>query len=242
MKSLVIDIGNTNVKYAVFEDDVIIHFKKITRKEAVKNLKKDIEKFKPAYAIVADVANASRAIIKSLKNVKQIKWNKKLKLPIINKYKSETLGQDRVALASGANRLFPGKNVLIISAGTSITYDFVNSKAEYLGGAISPGLQMRANALHHFTAKLPEVKLKRQFVLTGNTTQSSILSGVMNGAIQEVKGVINQYHEKYEDLQVILTGGDAEYFDAELKNQIFARRHLALEGLNKILQLNIREE
>lgn len=169
--------------------------------------------------------------------------NEKTKLPLKNRYKTPgTLGKDRLATAVGANYLFPSRNVLAIDAGTCIKYDFVNSKNEYLGGAISPGLDMRFKALHHFTAHLPQLKkMKTANVnLIGRTTRDSILSGVQNGAIAEISGMIKCYQDKYENVHVILTGGDSVFIRTLVseKNRIFAAPDLTLLGLNVILNYN----
>ena len=125
-----------------------------------------------------------------------------------------------------------------MDAGTCITYDFVNSKNNYLGGAIAPGIDMRYKSLHTFTANLPLLKKKEVEKIIGNTSKKAIHSGVIKGTLFEIEGVINQYQEKYEDLTVILTGGDAKFLSKNLKSTIFANSNFLLDGLNYILQLN----
>ena len=163
------------------------------------------------------------------------------KIPLQNTYKTpESLGRDRIALAVGANQLFPTNNTLVIDAGTCITYDFIDEKNNYLGGAISPGLQIRLNALHTFTEKLPLVTIKNGSELIGKTTEMSILSGVINGATAEVDGIIDRYKEQFGNLKTVLTGGDANYFVKTLKNNIFANSKVLLNGLNTILNYNAK--
>ena len=151
------------------------------------------------------------------------------------------MGKDRLAAAVTGNHFFPNQNVLIIIAGTCITYEFVNTKAEYLGGAISPGISIRFKALHTFTGKLPLVEKKIKASIIGNTTENSILSGVINGCFYEVKGITYEYTDKYKDLKIILSGGDMKYFDKILKNSIFAISNIVLIGLNIILDFNAKK-
>ena len=138
----------------------------------------------------------------------------------------------------GAGALFPNKNVLTIDSGTCITYDILTKDGVYLGGSISPGLNMRFKSLHKQTSKLPLVSLTTEHPLVGDSTESAITSGVINGMICEIDGIIDRYKTDYSDLQIILTGGDAKFFDKELKNSIFAAPDLVLTGLNELLNYN----
>jgi len=161
-------------------------------------------------------------------------------LPIKNNYQTpETLGKDRLAAVTGAYQLYPGQNVLVIDAGTAVTYDFINHKGEYAGGSISPGLTMRFRALHTFTTRLPLLQAEEISYLTGCNTRESILSGVMNGLRIEIDGIIDQYSILWPSFQVILTGGDAKYFEKILKNSIFASPNLVITGLKLILDYNL---
>lgn len=176
------------------------------------------------------------------KKIKTIVLSSDLKLPIEILYKTpQTLGADRIAGAVAANALFTEKNVLKIDFGTCITFDFVNNKQQYLGGAISPGMIMRFKALHNYTAKLPLIDPMQHlhYHLTGTDTTTSILSGVVNGIQKEVEGIIKEYDSRFGNLQVVATGGDAGFFVTLLKSEIFARPNLVLEGLNRILNYNL---
>ena len=144
-----------------------------------------------------------------------------------------------MACAVGANFLFPNQNVLAIDAGTCITYDFTDKKSNYWGGGISPGLMMRFNALNTFTAKLPLVVPLGNPALIGNSTETAIQSGVVNGVTAEMDGIINRYEQKYPGLRVILTGGDGPFFENRLKASIFASPDLVLLGLNSVLIHNV---
>jgi len=161
------------------------------------------------------------------------------KTPFKNSYATpDTLGADRIAVVVAAFYEYPRKNVLVIDAGTCITYDIINDYGEYLGGAISPGLQMRYKAMHNQTDALPLLRPNEILDFVGNTTESSMHSGVINGTVQEVDGVIEQYKQRFKDLTVILTGGDAHFFAKRLKNSIFANSKFLLEGLNYLLEYN----
>ncbi|MGB5270960.1 MAG: type III pantothenate kinase, partial [Eudoraea sp.] len=163
------------------------------------------------------------------------------KIPFKNSYATpQTLGMDRVALATAAFYFNPDANTLVIDAGTCITYDMINDYGEYLGGAISPGLRMRYKALHEHTSKLPLLEPKNYNDIIGNSTDASIHSGVLNGICREIDGVIGQYQSRFEDLTVILTGGDAQILSKRLKNTIFAHSNFLLKGLNYLLEYNKR--
>ncbi len=242
---LIIDIGNTRTKLAVFLGNEIKEVF-VTENLSVRLLANIVEKY-PAL---------DSAILSSVKDYPQevdtflgdrfyfLKLDNKTPLPVKILYKSpQTLGKDRMAIAAASQALFAGENVLAIDAGTTITYDFVNEKGEYLGGGISPGIQMRLKALHEFTGKLPLVdSLISNINLVGNNTQSSILSGVLNGVVAEVDGIILAYRALYPRLKVVLSGGDEKYFDKRLKNNIFALPNFVLKGLKGILDFNEEEK
>jgi type III pantothenate kinase len=242
MKSLVIDLGNTNKKLAIFENGKLVTlelFPMLTLK-----ILKEFIRLHPGigYCILASVANYKKEIRKFLSGqFRFFEMDEKLPLPIINRYRSKkTLGKDRLAAAvAGASR-FPGSNVLVINAGTCITYDFINEKNEYLGGAISPGLIMRLKSLHTFTGKLPLVSLRDSMILTGKSTEESILSGVLTGATAEIEGIALRYRDKFPDLKVILSGGDYKYFDKRLKISTFALPNFVIVGLQQILEFNVK--
>ncbi len=157
-------------------------------------------------------------------------------IPIRNRYQTpETLGKDRLAAAVGARALFPGGNVLSIDAGTCITYDFVTASGDYLGGGISPGIRMRFRAMNTFTDKLPLIEPDDFERTIGRTTRESLLSGVINGVIQEIRGITGLYISEFGEIRVVLTGGDQEFLHNKLKINIFAAPNLVLLGLNEIL-------
>jgi len=236
---LVIDIGNTLTKVGIFNQNDILYLntcKTITLKQ-LQNLLIDyyIDK-----AIISSVKNYSPLIKEFLKeNLLFVELSEITKIPIKVRYTTtETLGKDRLSAVVAAKSIYPNNNVLVINAGTCITYDFIDKNSEYYGGAISPGIQMRLKALNTFTEKLPLIKSKKNVELIGNSTHNSILSGVMNGVMYEASGFIKSYNDNFSDLKVILSGGDMNYFDKKFKNSIFAFSNIVIHGLNIILDFN----
>ncbi len=191
-------------------------------------------------AIISSVKNYSPLIKEFLKeNLLFVELSEITKIPIKVRYTTtETLGKDRLSAVVAAKSVYPNNNVLVINAGTCITYDFIDKNSEYYGGAISPGIQMRLKALNTFTEKLPLIKSKKNVELIGNSTHNSILSGVMNGVMYEASGFIKSYNDNFNDLKVILSGGDMNYFDKKFKNSIFAFSNIVIHGLNIILDFN----
>ena len=239
---LIIDIGNTRIKIAVFNNSELIYNEVITEKNLLHTAIVLIEKYNCTSGIISSVGNVKKNEIEEIKSkIKLIELNSDTKIPFKNNYSTpKTLGVDRIALVSAAVSKFKNKNVLIIDAGTCITYDFVNSFKCYFGGAISPGLKMRYKALNMFTKKLPLIEPNFSIELIGNSTESSIHSGVINGIINEIDGSIFDYRKKNRDLTVVLTGGDAKFLSNKLKNSIFANPNFLLEGLNTILTYNLK--
>lgn len=239
--NLIVDVGNSSVKLAVFQDSKLL-------KSYIDSIENFFEKFQEikkdypqiAFSMLSSVIKDTSELEKILeKETKLYVLNENTKLPFKNNYSSpQTLGKDRLALVAAGSLKFQNKNLLIIDAGTCITFDFKNAANEYLGGAISPGLQMRLKALNHFTAKLPLVDLDENVPLIGDSTQNSILSGVLNGVSAELDGIIDRYKTDYKYLTVILTGGDTQILSKRVKNSIFANPNFLLEGLNYILEFN----
>ena len=239
--NLIVDAGNTFVKIAVFQNDRLLEKQFFEKGEFQKKISKMRKKFPEIEScIISSVTSDEIKMLSELKkhySVQQL--NQTTRLPFQNNYKSPgTLGKDRIALAAAAVNIYPGKNTLIIDAGTCITYDIKTSEEIYLGGAISPGLEMRFKSLHKFTSNLPLVKPKPEAELIGTTTETSIMSGIINGIKMELKGTIEAYSSQFEDLTVIFTGGDSQFLSIPLKNSIFANSNFLLEGLNFILEFN----
>jgi len=240
--NLIIDIGNTRIKNAVFDEGELIHNEIFTDENFLKGTLKIIEKYQCKNAIISSVGAVKKYDLIQLKSkIKLFVLNSETKVPFENKYSTpKTLGVDRIALVSSAVSNFPKKNVLIIDAGTCITYDFVNNEGCYFGGAISPGISMRYRALNKFTKKLPLLEPSNNYNLIGDSTETSIHSGVIFGVISEIDSAVLQYKEKNEDLTVVLTGGDVNFLANKLKNGIFANPNFLLKGLNTILTYNLQ--
>jgi type III pantothenate kinase len=239
--NLIIDIGNTVTKLAVFEGNKLLQksVKEVLNLELLNQYFKDFPEIDAG--IICSVADDSREISDYLASILNffIELDHHTPLPIKNLYLSrETLGYDRIADAVGAHTIFPDYNVLIIDAGTAITIDLITNKGEFLGGNISPGVNLRARALHKFTSKLPLVQFNREPELLAKTTEDAIISGILNGAVFEIDGYISELKKDYKNLKIILTGGDIKHFDKKLKNSIFVDSNLNLTGLNKILDYN----
>ena len=243
MANLVIDIGNTFTKIAVFDNDELLYTEHFTTVDPG-----TLNKFLTSYPI-------DKAIISSVKKDKE-DWqtilSKKTQLTyfsagmttgIHNHYLTpNTLGLDRLAAVTGAGYLYPGKNNLVIDGGTCIKYDYVDARGNYFGGSISPGLNMRYKALNYYTAALPVVEEDARFCETyGDSTEAAIRSGVQNGIKYELEGFIDSYCPIGDELNIILSGGDSIFFDTLLKNSIFAPQiknepYLVLKGLNAAIQ------
>ena len=239
MNQLVIDAGNSKVKIAVFKNGEPIH-KAGQKALSLPQLKSLINDFKPVATILSSVVDLDQSVLEALKTLpKSIILDAKTPLPFKNKYATPlTLGRDRLANAAGAQSLFPERNVLVIDAGTCLKFDFINEQSEYLGGAISPGLNMRYRALNHYTDQLPLLTPVETTPFIGDSTESSIHSGIVNGMTAEISGIIDQYEKTFVNVQLILTGGNARFFLNHLKKSIFASPELTLKGLQSILQFN----
>ena len=236
--NLVIDIGNTVAKVAVFQKSALLE-KKVLKKE---DLERKIDLFFSHYPAINKVivSTVSDGGFSFDNHLEILYLDKSTKLPFQNCYQTAgTLGSDRKALVAAAAKEFPDQPVLIIDAGTCVTYDFKDRENRYFGGGISPGLMMRFRALNEFTARLPLVGPVKQPELIGRNTDESIRSGVIFGLSKEIDGLVEEYSSRHPGLAIILTGGDAQFLSVNLKNTIFANSNFLLEGLNYILEFNI---
>lgn len=242
---LAIDVGNTRIKGAVFESDTILEQFIFLKKDFKKNIENILKKFQSvAFLIVASVGSLDKNDFLGFGESLKVHFiSHEDSFPFTNLYETpKTLGMDRMVLAAGAVLQFPEQNRLVIDAGTCITYDFVDENDNYLGGAISPGLRLRYEALHNFTARLPLLELDSPKSIIGNSTSQSIHSGVVNGAINEIDGFINDYKQHYSKFTIILTGGDADFLAKRLKNTIFANSNFLLESLSHLFQYKIKND
>jgi type III pantothenate kinase len=239
MKTLCVDLGNTRMKAALFGDGQLIqsHVLEGDVEAALVHL---LDQYHPEKSILSSVIHHPKAIEELLaKSTSFHLLSHASKLGFsVPVGKPEEMGADRIALASAAIHLFPGKNNLVIGLGSCITYNFINAFNQFLGGSISPGMDMRFRSMHEYTALLPLVQKEWNFPLIGYDTKTNLLSGVVLGMAKEIEGIIREYEEKFSNFNVVLTGGDCTYFARLLKNQIFADPDLLYKGLYAISETN----
>jgi len=233
------DFGNTLLKCGVFENEQLIKVENL-QNDQPETISAVLQKYKPARTILSSVIYHNPEIEKELaKESSFLKLDATAKLPFTTPVsKPETIGADRLALAAYASFFYKNQNTLVIALGSCITYNFINKYHSFIGGSISPGMQMRFKALHDLTAKLPIVEADWNFPLIGYDTRTNILSGVLQGMAAEIDGIIDEYKTKFEKFNVLLTGGDTVNFVRHLKNKIFADPWLILKGLYAISKYN----
>ena len=238
---LVIDVGNTRIKAAVFEQYTLLERVSFSNETLANNIDLILKKHqKISSLVVSSVGNFEKEVFSKINsNIKTYFITKDIRFPFNNLYKTpDSLGIDRMVLAAGAVLQFPNQNRLVIDAGTCVTYDFIDAENNYLGGAISPGIRLRYESLNNYTAKLPLLTKSIPQNFIGNSTQNSIHSGIINGLTNEIDGFIEDYQEHYANIIIILTGGDSEFLANRLKNTIFANSNFLLESLNQTFQYN----
>lgn len=237
---MIIDIGNTVAKLVAFDGDEPVEEIR-TCNDSLSALGAFATKYAFTHGIVGTVKGLTAEAEEQLRSLKIpiLRFSPQTPVPITNRYKSpETLGSDRLAAAVGASSLKPGKDLLIIDAGTCVTYEVIDAKGNYWGGNIAPGMQMRLRSLNEFTAKLPLVSAEGDVPGMGYDTETAIRSGVLRGMKYEIEGYIRSMRRKYPHLLVFLTGGDKINFDTTIKSIIFADKFIVPRGLNKILDYN----
>ncbi len=237
---LVIDIGNTRAKFAVFKESALIMSSRVSQNDLPNQLQIVLRQYPDiSHCLVSDVTKKAKDLLTNITIRSIVYLDHDTPVPFNNDYATPaTLGKDRMALAAAATTIYPRQNVLIIDAGSCITFDLINADNTFLGGAISLGVAMRYRALHEFTAALPHLKPKAPTTTFGNSTAEAIHLGVTVGVIAEIKSQIERFNQEFENLTVILTGGDAEFLFNQLKSGIFVRQNFLLEGLNAILDYN----
>lgn len=237
--TLCFDFGNTRLKAAVFVNDRIeaTHILADDGEASIETLLND---YQPQKTILSSVIThnpaietllATRSSFHKLSHLTKANFTSPVGKP-------ETIGADRLALSAAAVHFFPGRNNLVIALGSCITYNFINQYSEFIGGAISPGMEMRFKAMQVFTAKLPEVHADWNFPLIGYDTKTNMQSGVTRGIIHEIDGFIADYSEKYGNFNAVLTGGDTRYFAGQLKKEIFADSNFLFKGLYALSETN----
>ena len=244
--NLTIDQGNSRTKVALFDDNGRIVKNFIYKSFAASDIEKLFSLYPITDSIISSVVNIEPAVVNALNRRSKhfVLFDHDTPIPIRNTYNSpETLGQDRLAAAVGASFLCPKQNILIIDAGSAITYDFVSDAGEYVGGNIAPGIKMRLTMLHRMTKKLPLVEVEENELLPlfGKTTRDAIAAGVIRGIVYEVKGYIRSLNAQLQQLTVLLTGGNAPFIANNSRNTSFTlEKNLVLIGLNQILEFNKR--
>ena len=238
---LSVDICNSRTKLGLFENRELLQIDNLPNDILSKN-QSLFTRHEISAAIVSSVNKKAEEILELDRIFPSlIRISHKTPLPIKIEYETpDTLCKDRIAAVVGAQMLFPFQAILVIDAGTCVTYDFLTAEKSYLGGAISPGVQLRLNSMNQYTNQLPLLNWGQENrpKTIGSSTISSMLSGVVNGLISEMNGFILDYKRQFPDLKIVLSGGDAIFFEKELKNGIFADQNLVLKGLNEILIYN----
>ncbi|MDC0230401.1 type III pantothenate kinase [Aureispira] len=241
--NLCIDAGNTRVKIAIFNNDGLLVEKQVYNILDETILNKIINNYPCKNAIISSVkAPHDETIALLTKKMNHLfLLTADLPIPINSLYETpHSLGKDRLAGVVGATVLMPKENVLVVDAGTCITYDFITNNKDYLGGSILPGIVMRFKSMANYTAQLPLVEKAEIDFFIGTTTKTSIQTGVLQGVLHEIRGFKEQYKQQFGKIKVIVTGGDASYFESQLKNEIFVQPTLVLIGLNQILTYNTK--
>ncbi len=237
--TLCFDFGNTRLKAAIFDNNSLSETIYLEN-DSVETIEKIIEKYHPQKTILSSVIKHNEAIEIVLAAKSQFH-----KLSVATKInftapvgKPETIGADRLALCAAAVHFYPNKNNLIVGLGSCITYNFINQQHEFLGGGISPGMNMRFKSMHDYTALLPLEKETWNFPLIGYDTRTNLQSGVLNGMAAEIEGIISRYSDKYANFNVVLTGGNSSYFAGQFKSRIFADHNFLFKGLYALSELN----
>ena len=239
MKTLCLDFGNTRKKAAIFENGNLTHAF-VLNGEGTDEIKSILNEHQPQKSILSSVIHHDTAI--------DLLLSEKTSFHLLNHLtklnftvpvgKPETVGADRLALSAAVVHFYPGKNNLVVGLGSCITYNFINKYHQFLGGSISPGLEMRFRAMHEQTALLPLIEKEWNFPLVGYDTKTNLLSGVIMGMAKEIEGIVEEYEKKYSNFNVVLTGGDCTYFERLLKKKIFADPNLLYKGLYAISETN----
>ncbi len=231
---IVVDFGNTSIKAAIFDgQNLVEHFPQASAVE----LSRIANQYVDYKMLISSVSSESTHFVNLIENKSRLTILDYLtKLPIQNLYDTpKTLGMDRIAAAVGAFTLYPNQDCLVVDAGTCITYDFLDAKAHFQGGSISPGITMRYKALQHFTSKLPLLQTRTWTGSVGKNTKDAIAIGVLNGLKGEIEHIIADFKRQFPKIKIIVTGGDTTFFETSINHSIFAVPTLVLVGLNTIL-------
>ena len=237
--TICLDFGNTRQKAALFADGILKEIV-ILEEPLPHSVGRLLEQYDPQHLILSSVINHPPEVDRLLEaRPGYHRLSNTSKLPFtIPVGKPETMGADRLAIGAAAVYMRPGQHNLVIALGSCITYNFINKDHQFIGGSISPGMEMRFKAMHQFTAKLPLVKGEWNVPLIGYDTATNLKSGVIFGMAKEIDGMVDEYQERYSNFNVLLTGGDLGFFEPHIKNKIFADPYLIFKGLYAISQVN----
>ncbi len=240
--NIIIDIGNTRAKYAIFDDKNIVFQGVVLRRYSIPTISNVLKKFNITAGILSNTSELNVVLLEILRKIPFfIHLDMNTPLPIHNLYSTPlSLGKDRLAAAVGAYKRSHGKPVLFIDMGTCITMNLLNEEGAFIGGNISPGIRMRLKAMHKFTAKLPLVEPDIPSEDFAQTTVKALQNGAVKGTFREIDSFIDDTRVKFGVNNIILTGGDAGLFESYTKNKIFVAPNLVLEGLNEILKYNVK--
>ena len=238
--NLVLDIGNNYFKIGIYKNSDLIYFFSDNSSKIESVINKVLSEYNDlSGAIISNVSSINTVDLFDGYKIRVLQLNSTFNFPFKIQYKTPlTLGNDRLALAAAASLLYPKSNKIIIDAGTCITIDFIDYNNNFYGGSISPGIDMRYKSLNNYTANLPLLEISDKFSYPGDSTETSIHSGVIGGVCNEIKGFIENISSKHDDVKIILTGGNAKFLSKTLKITIFANQNFILDGLNSILNLN----
>ncbi len=239
MTTLCFDFGNTRLKVAVFSGEILKE-ERFLADDSDATIRALVDEYKPVRSILSSVIDhqpgietvlAAQTDFHIISHLTKINFTTPVGKP-------ESIGADRLALMSAAVRYFPGKNSLVIALGSCITYNFINQYHQFLGGAITPGMDMRFKSMHDYTAKLPLATADWNFPLIGYDTKTNLQSGVILGIVNEIEGFIGKYEGKFNNFNVVLTGGNSAYFASQIKYKIFADHHFLFKGLYALSEIN----
>ena len=238
--NLVLDIGNNYFKIGIYKNSDLIYFFSDNSSKIESVINKVLSEYNDlSCTIISNVSSINAVDLFGSYKIRVLQLNSTFNFPFKIQYKTPlTLGNDRLALAAAASLLYPKSNKIIIDAGTCITIDFIDYNNNFYGGSISPGIDMRYKSLNNYTANLPLLEISDKFSYPGDSTETSIHSGVIGGVCNEIKGFIENISSKHDDVKIILTGGNAKFLSKTLKITIFANQNFILDGLNSILNLN----
>lgn len=239
VRRLCIDVGNTRTKVNIFEGDEVI-FSWISNSLEAATITRFIKSYQIKVCGICQSGLAPNSAVNTISSqIKVLHLDHTTKIPVNNLYKTpSTLGKDRLAAAIAVSTVFPDQNVIIVNAGTCITFDFIDSKKNYHGGNISPGINMRLQAMNKFTSRLPLVQARFNDDILGKSTEEALQNGAVKGAIFEFESFIHYVQDQYGDAKIIVSGGDSQYFENQSKFPIFAVPNLVLVGLNETLKFN----